>query len=278
MSTARLLGLVVLLGVSLGCGAAPPDASVQNLDLRQFSKAGLPPTLAITLYRPTGSTGKRPLVVIVAALGAQITDHWFRTQAAYFTQAGYIVAIPHLDGMYKAGIHQPEYDVDAAGGNLADAAAPFAIQVLATVAILTGPNGPAAVDHVVLGQQFGSLIAARYAALNPPGCKGLIMVSAGFGPHGIALREDMRYSEEAFSGLGRRVKIPSLWLYAKGNQRISEATENELFTDFRSGGAQATLTMLPEIGMNGDSLFSNPAAPPTWQSPVSKFLASVGLP
>jgi pimeloyl-ACP methyl ester carboxylesterase len=278
MAATRLLGLVVLLGASLGCGAAPPDGSVQDLDLRQFSKAGLPPTLAITLYRPTASTDKRPLIVILPAFGAQITDHWFSTQAAFFTHAGYVVAVPHLDGMYDDGVHTPEYNVDMSHGDLADLATPFALQVLATVAVLTQSGGPAAADHVVLGEQFGSLIAARYAALNPPGCKGLIMVSAGFGPHGIALREDMRYSEDAFSGLGHRVKIPSLWLYAKGNQRISEATENELFTLFRSGGAPATLTILPELGMNGDSLFSNPAAPPTWQSPVSKFLASVGLP
>jgi hypothetical protein len=73
------------------------------------------------------------------------------------------------------------------------------------------------------------------------------------------------------------VKAPSLWLYAKGNRRVRESTANELFIAFQSAGAAATLEMLPELGIDGDDLFSNPATPALWQPPVSKFLASLGL-
>ena len=271
---ARNVAFVLLAGISLGSGATPLEASLETVDLSKFSRAGLPRSLTVTLYRATGTADKRPLIIFVPSSGTQITADWFRTQAEYFTQAGYVVAVPHFIGLHNDGVHVLVYDPFYR--DLVAAATPFALELLATVATLTQPGGPAAADHVVLGQEFGSLIAARYAALNPPGCKGLIMVSAGFGARALSEgRADMRYSKDAFSSLGQQVKTPSLWLYAQGNHRVREPTANELFTAFQS--AAATLEMLPELGMDGDYLFSNPAAPVLWQPPVSKFLASLGL-
>jgi pimeloyl-ACP methyl ester carboxylesterase len=278
MLRARNVVFVLLVGISLGSGATPPDASVETVDLSKLSRFGLPRSLSVTLYRATGITDKRPLIIFVPPSGTRIADDWFRTQAGYFTQAGFVVAVPHFVDLYNDSDHVVVYDPFYR--DLVAAATPFALQLLATVATLTQPGGPAAGDHVVLGQEFGSLIAARYAALNPPGCKGLIMVSAGFGARessGVGVRADMRNSKDALSSLGQQVKAPSLWLYAKGNRRVRESTANELFIAFQSAGAAATLEMLPELGIDGDDLFSNPATPALWQPPVSKFLASLGL-
>jgi hypothetical protein len=105
------------------------------------------------------------------------------------------------------------------------------------------------------------------------------MVSAGFGAHtsSISTVEDMRDSKEAFTKLGQQLNVPSLWLYAKGNKRIREQTARELFAVFQSGSATAKLEILPELGMDGDNLFSHAAAPLVWQSAVAQFLASLSL-
>jgi pimeloyl-ACP methyl ester carboxylesterase len=147
------------------------------------------------------------------------------------------------------------------------------------VATLTQPGGSASSKHVVVGEGFGSLVGARYAALGPPGFKGLIIVSAGFGAKRspISPVDDMRASEEAFKRLASKVTVPSLWIYARGNKRISESTANELFGVFKAGSLTAQLSMLPEIGMDGDALFSKGDPKSTWWEPVSKFLGSLDL-
>ena len=85
----------------------------------------------------------------------------------------------------------------------------------------------------------------------------------------------MRASESAFTRLGPQVAVPSGWIHAKGNKRISDATAAELFSAFKSGGASARLIVLPDIGMDGDALFTKEGAPLAWEEPVAQFLHSL---
>jgi len=154
---------------------------------------------------------------------------------------------------------------------------PYAMQLLATVATLSQSGGPATKNHVVIGQELGSIIAARYAALNVPGLKAFVLVSPGFGVRGLSEREHERSSTNTYRILGAQVKVPSLWLYAKENRRVSEADASELFDTYHAGAAPATFDVLPDLGMDGDALFWHPAAPASWQAPIWKLLDSVNL-
>ena len=205
--------------------------------------------------------------------GAQLSEWAHRSQAQRFVASGYVVAVPHLTDLYNDGTKVPVYDARLDADLVADTT-PFAVEVLAMVAQLTQQRGPASPSHIVVGQGLGSVIAARYAALSPPGCKALIMISAGFGAKRSTLSpvDDMRASEEAFRQLGGKVSVPSLWLHARGNRRITESTANELFTAFQSGSTTARLEILPGIGMDGDALFTKEATEAAWAEPVARFL------
>lgn len=265
---AWLLGMS-FLATAFAAMATLPTASVETIGLDNVAAPGMPQSFKVTIYRTTGVSQKQPLVIFVPRFDAEITDTWYRQQAAYFTGAGYVVAIPQLTGLYRLYERRPVFDFRWAL-DLAGSAAPSAFEVLATVAALSGPNGPATPVHFVLGVEFGAIIAARYAAVNPRGLRGLIMVSAGFG---YGSSDVMNASEDAFKMLGTKVKVPSLWLYAQGNWRISDATVKELFAAFHSGSPAATLDILPAFGGNGDALFSSDWAPPVWQPEVARFLA-----
>ncbi len=232
--------------------------------------------MTVTVYRAPGASGKQPLVFLLPQFGSEIKDGWFASQAQYFTDAGYVVAVPQLTDLYQTERNIPVYDTRM-HTDLVAATAPYAIEVLAALVALTGPDGPATAQHVVLGVGYGAIVAANYAALGPPSCEGLIMISAGFGGK-KALRQDeddMKDSVEAFGRLGQKVKIPSLWLNAASNRRISDKTANELFAAFHSGSPAATLHMLPDIERDGDALFSIATAPAAWQPDTGKFLASL---
>lgn len=277
LKTGARLILAIALLISSQAYAEPMVVATELVDLAKTPIRGLPRSFKVTYYRDA-SAGKQPLIVLVPTFGAPLNESVYRSQAQHFVASGYVVALPHLTGLYNDGTEVPVYDARLDADLVADTT-PFAVEVLAMVAALSQQHGPASPSHVVLGQGLGSIIAARYAALNPPGCKALIMISAGFGAKRTTLSQvdDMRASEEAFRQLGGKVVVPSLWLHAKGNRRITDATANELFTAFQSGSTTARLEILPEIGMDGDALFTKEATEAAWAQPVGRFLDSLKL-
>jgi dienelactone hydrolase len=264
----------VMMGMN--AGAAAPVSGTKTVDLTKTPIRGLAVSLKVTVYQDSASGEKRPLVVLIPKFGAQMSDAPYAQQAEYFVQLGYVVAIPHLTGLYNDGVKAPVYDARMDADLVAETA-PFAVEVLAMVADLSAAQGPSTANHVIVGEGLGSIIAARYAALGVPGCKGIILISAGFGPKRSrnSSFDDMRASEDAFRQLGAKVSVSSLWVYAKENKRVSESTANDLFTAYKSGNAGARLVVLPQIGMDGDALFSKAEPGTTWAEPVSAFLRSI---
>jgi len=276
VTSALLLGALVTIGPELR--AAPTAASTRTIDLTSTPIRGFARSLAVTVYRDVTSNEKRPLAVLIPQLGARMDDSPYARQAEVFVKLGYVVALPHLTGVYNDGVEVPTYDARM-GPDLAADATPFAVEVLATVADLSAAQGPSSANHIVVGEGFGSVVATRYAALGAPGCKALVLVSAGFGPKRSTMSkmEDMRGSETAFRQLGGKVPVPALWLYATDNKRISETSAKELFTAYTSENSTARFVMLPAIGMDGDFLFSKAEPDATWAEPVSAYLHSLGL-
>jgi len=258
--------------------AAPLTSLIRTIDLTNTPISGLARSFAVTVYRDSASHEKRPLVVLIPQLGARISGTPYAQQAEYFVKRGYVVAIPHLTGVYNDGRDVPVFDARMDADLVADTT-PFAVEVLAAVADLSGSAGLTTANHVVIGEGLGSIVAARYAALGTPGCRGIVLVSPGFGPKRSTMSsiEDMRASASAFTQLGEKVALPSLWLYAKDNKRVLESTADDLFAAYRSANPVARLVKLPAIGMDGDLLFSKADPQTTWAEPVSAFLQSIQL-
>jgi dienelactone hydrolase len=267
----------MLLVAAGGAARAETVMSTEVIDLAATHIQGLPRSLAVTIYRDAQSTAKRPLIVLVPRFSAYLGDSPYRRQAEYFVKAGYVAALPHLD-IYNDGTRLPVYD-SRLQPDLATDTTPYAIEVLALVATLTQASGAASSAHVIVGEGFGSIVAARYASLSPPGCKGIVLITPGLTEAGGALRNISsltRASEDAFRQLGGKVSVPSLWLYARGNMRLRESSVNDFFAAFKSGSPAANLQILPGIGnMDGDELFPKADIQATWGEPVSKFLGAL---
>lgn len=275
--SSMLTSAFLLFAAAMPACAVAPDASTESVDLRKTPMRGLPPTFDVTVYRAHASTGKQPLVIFVPQFGTRIEEGWFRSQAEFFTDAGYVVAVPQLSDIYAANSRQVPFYNQSLGSDLVALTEPQAIEVLATVAQLSRADGPARVDHVVLGVGFGALVAARYAAFGPPDCKGLIMISAGFGSRRDLMpdQDDMTDAMRAFGQLAPKVSVPSLWLNAMSNRRIPDPTAKAVFASFQAGNAAARFDLMPALPGNSDALFSSDLAPPVWQPPVTRFLATV---
>jgi dienelactone hydrolase len=227
----------------------------------------LPRSLEVVIYRSSNSTAKQPLIVLVPQFGAHFGDSPYREQAEYFAGAGYVTVIPHLD-IYADADHAVVSDRrrPTLQPDLAVESTTYAIQLLAVVATLSQPNGSTSTNHVIVGEGFGGIVAARYAAFGPAGCKGLVMISPG---HSFSLSA----SEEAFKDLGGKVAVPSLWVYTEGDKRMGD----ELSGAFKSANALTKVEILPDVGVEGHLLFSKGDPLTSWGAPVSKFLGSLDM-
>jgi dienelactone hydrolase len=241
--------------------------NTQVIDLTKIPVRGLPRSLEVVLYRNGDSTEKQSLIILVPQYAAHFGESPYREQAEYFVSAGYAAAIPHFD-IYADANHTVVSDLrrPTLQPDLAAESTTYAIQLLAVVATLSQPNGPISSKHVIVGEGYGGIIAARYAALGPPGCKGLVMISPGhtFSP---------RANEDAYKELGGKVTIPSFWVYTNGDKGVG----NELFDAFKSVNSLAKVEVLPDAGVEGRLLFSKGDAQTSWGAPVSKFLGSLDV-
>jgi dienelactone hydrolase len=238
----------------------------QVIDLTKIPVQGLPRSIEVILYRNADSTEKQPLIVVVPQYGAHFGESPYREQAEYFVQAGYATAIPHFE-IYTDANHTVVSDLrrPMLQPDLAAESTTYAIQLLAVVATLSQPNGPISSKHVIVGEGYGGIVAARYAGFGPPGCKGLVIFPAR--------SSSWRAGEEAFKALGEKVTIPSFWVYTEGDKGLG----NDLLDAFKSANSLTKAEILPNPGVEGRLLFSKGDAHTSWGAPVSKFLGSLDM-
>ena len=132
---------------------------------------------------------------------------------------------------------------------------------------------------IAIGSSAGGAAVLALAARNPAGLVGVVNVSGGlrvirqgkvceWGPHYFS----------TFSTLGRRARVPALWLYAENDSFFPPGLVRRMHAAYSGAGSRAELHMLTPVGDDGHRLWSQFEGRRAWLAPLDGFLRANGLP
>ena len=238
----------------------------------------------ITIYRPEGK-GPFPLVVInhgrATSAQRRAVPAYFRAEdaARYFVRKGFIALVPTRIGYGATG---QGFDPEDSGPDrgrdyrlLLDAATP---QVLAAIDYGRGLAGADAGRIVVVGQSVGGFTTTAVAAANPPGVVAAINFAGGAGGDperhpGFPVAAGQL--ESLYAELGRRAKVPMLWIYTENDKFFDPHFSKAWAKAFAGAGGQLDYRLLPAFKDNGHLLFSQGCD--IWMPIVEDYLARRGF-
>ena len=119
---------------------------------------------------------------------------------------------------------------------------------------------------VLVGWSWGGFLSLGVAAMNPPGVVAVINFAGGFG----GLGELWRHAD-----MGRRVRVPTLWLYTENDRPFPAAYGEAWAKAFAADGGKVDYRLLPAFGEDGHFLFPDGSA--IWMPLVEAFLERAGF-
>jgi dienelactone hydrolase len=119
---------------------------------------------------------------------------------------------------------------------------------------------------------FGSIAAASLA---PAGLVAVVNFAGGRGSTSANVVCKPDELVDAYSGFGRTVRVPSLWVYSENDHFFGPDLARRMFAAFRSSGAPAELLIAPPYEREGHSLIFGQ---PLWRDAVYDFLKRNRLP
>ena len=129
---------------------------------------------------------------------------------------------------------------------------------------------------IAVGVSAGGFDTVALTADPPPGLVAAISFAGGRGsPQDDQVCRPDRLVE-AFRTLGKRSRVPMLWVYAENDRFFSPALAKQFDAAFTGAGGHAELVIAPAFGSNGHFLFSPPGIP-DWTPYVDTFLQQQNL-
>jgi dienelactone hydrolase len=127
-----------------------------------------------------------------------------------------------------------------------------------------------------IGLSTGGLAMLGLSADPPPGLKAAINFAGGRGADG----KDHVCNPDAlirtFGDLGKRSRIPTLWVYAANDHFFGPQLAQQLYQAFVDSGGTVRFIATGPFGADGHELFSQQGAP-VWTPLVDEFLLSQNL-
>ena len=278
---ATFLALLLIVGMTAGCRRAQNPTLVVT-ELRIPTNDSDYRGLEAVMVRPNDNT-PHPLALMThgtwggAVERSQSTPLKFIPQAREFARRGWTVVIVMRRGFGDSGgiymedaeecskSPNPGWATQEAAKDLREAAA-----YLATRPEVDGSR------MIGVGLSTGGLAMLGLSADPPPGLKAAINFAGGRGSDG----KDHVCNPDAlirtFGDLGKRSKVPTLWVYAANDHFFGPQLAQELYQSFVDNGGTAKFIATGPFGADGHELFSQQGAP-IWTPLVDDFLGSQNL-
>jgi dienelactone hydrolase len=275
------LALLVFASVPAGCRRAQPPTLVVT-ELRIPTSDSDYRGLQAVMVRPNDNA-PHPLALIThgtwggAADRAQSTPLRFIPQAREFARRGWTAVIVMRRGFGDSGgiymedaeecskSPNPGWATQEAAKDLREAAT-----YLATRPEVDGSR------MIGVGLSTGGLAILGLSADPPPAMKAAINFAGGRGSDG----KDHVCNPDAlirtFGDLGKRSKVPTLWVYAANDHFFGPQLAQQLYSAFVDNGGTARFIATGPFGADGHELFSQQGAP-IWTPLVDDFLLSQNL-
>jgi dienelactone hydrolase len=134
---------------------------------------------------------------------------------------------------------------------------------------------------IAVGGSAGGLAGLALTENPPPGLAAVISLAGGRRhavPSDAAVREprDEAALVSAFGTIGKKSRLPMLWIYAQNDKYFGPDMAHRLHAAFTASGGHAQLIDAPAFGSDGHLLFSNEGIP-IWTPMVDGFLCAQNL-
>lgn len=276
-----VLALFVIASLAVGCGR-PQKPTLVVTELRIPTNESDYRGLEAVMVRPDDNE-PHPLALMTHGTWggpterSQSTPLAFIPQAREFARRGWTVVIVMRRGFGDSGgiymeeaeecslSPNPAWSTQQAAKDLREAAT-----YLATRPEVDGPR------MIGIGLSTGGLAMLGLSADPPPGLKAAINFAGGRGSDG----KDHVCNPDAlirtFGDLGKRSRVPTLWVYAANDHFFGPQLAQQLYQAFVDNGGTARFIPTGPYGADGHELFSQQGAP-IWTPLVDEFLLSQNL-
>jgi dienelactone hydrolase len=260
------------------------QSSAQNLivqDMRIPIKGSGSKGLEALMVRPD-EPGRHPLALLTHGTPRDpkdrygFTPHALEPQAMEFARRGFAAVVVvrrgfgDSGGIYEEDAHScahPDY-IGATKQSAADLRA--AVTYLATLPEIDSSR------VLGVGVSTGGLAMVALTIDPPPGLVGAINFAGGRGSHAPDQVCNPEALVEAFAYLGKRSRIPMLWIYARNDHFFGPSLAERFYQAFSAGGGQARFIHAESFRHDGHALFSL-AGTPIWAPMVDSFLKTQNL-
>jgi len=284
---ARAWTCLVALACAVSTYAAPPipreQLTQEPLRLNATLDDGRAVELEALLIKPS-APGRYPLALLThgsprdaSARGRMSAAAW-TVQTEEFARRGY-VAVTVMRRGYGTSTSGWDESFGRCDNPYYEQAARESARDLraAIAALLTRPEiDPTRV--IAIGQSAGGIGVVALAAQPSAALKAIVNFAGGRGSRGPndVCREDRLV--DAYAGLGKTARIPSLWVYTENDLYFRPALAQRMFDAFRAQGGMGELRFLPPFAKDGHTLFGNRAGVPLWRPLIDAFLRQYALP
>jgi dienelactone hydrolase len=275
------LGLLGIAGMAVGCRRAQKSTLVVT-ELRIPTKDSDYRGLEAVMVRPDDNA-PHPLALMThgtwggPAERAQSTPLRFIPQAREFARRGWTVVIVMRRGFGDSGgIYMEEAEECSLSPNPAWSTQQAAKDLREAATYLATRPEVDGSRMIGIGLSTGGLAMLGLSVDPPPGLKAAINFAGGRGSDG----KDHVCNPDAlirtFGDLGKRSRVPTLWVYAANDHFFGPQLAQQLYQAFVDGGGTVRFIASGPFGADGHELFSQQGAP-IWTPLVDEFLLSQNL-
>ena len=276
-----LLALLLIAGMPVGCRRAQNPTLVVT-ELRIPTHDSDYRGLEAVMVRPNDNA-PHPLAVMThgtwggAMERSQLTPLKFIPQAREFARRGWTVVIVMRRGFGDSGgIYMEDAEECSKSPNPGWATQEAAKDLREAAAYLATRPEVEGSRMIGIGLSTGGLAMLGLSADPPSGLKAVINFAGGRGSDGKDHVCNSDILIRTFGDLGKRSKVPTLWVYAANDHFFGPQLAQQLYQAFVDNGGTARFIATGPFGADGHELFSQQGAP-IWTPLVDDFLQSQNL-
>lgn len=213
--------------------------------------------------------------------GAVTARAYMRT-AREFARRGWLAVVVVRRGFGRSGSTQPYVLRNCRNGNYAAGLDEQTDDLEAAIKAISRRSDADPTRIIALGVSVGGAAVLNLASRQLNGLQAVINVSGGIrtSPQGEITQETCKPEDlvTLFASIGRRSRLPSLWLYAENDSVFAPDYVRQLHEAYVGQGGRAEFHMFDPVGTEGHDMFGHMDGMLRWIPALDRFLRAQKLP